>query len=81
MVQIPILRHTVTHPSDFRTLRMLDLDEDGLLQQRELRGLADLMGFDGSDADWAQQYQQLCADMKVQKSQAQQRMNARSYRS
>ncbi|CAJ1339307.1 unnamed protein product [Effrenium voratum] len=52
-----------------QVFRMLDLDEDGLLQQRELRGLADLMGFDGSDADWAQQYQQLCADMKVQKSQ------------
>jgi len=39
---------------------MLDRDRDGLLQQRELMGLARLMGFNFTEDDWAVEYHDLC---------------------
>ena len=45
-----------------QVFRCLDHDGDGRLAQTELKGLATLMGFDGRDSEWIQEYQQLCAD-------------------
>lgn len=49
-----------------QVFRMLDRDRDGLLQQRELMGLARLMGFNFTEDDWAVEYHDLCRDMSIQ---------------
>eukprot|EP00930_Biecheleria_cincta_P068753 TRINITY_DN5655_c0_g1_i1.p1 TRINITY_DN5655_c0_g1~~TRINITY_DN5655_c0_g1_i1.p1 ORF type:complete len:1890 (-),score=285.46 TRINITY_DN5655_c0_g1_i1:712-5883(-) len=48
---------------------ILDLDRNGFLAAMEIWRMADKMGFKGSEADWAQEYQQLCADNGVDGSQ------------
>lgn len=49
-----------------QVFRMLDRDRDGLLQQRELMGLARLMGFNFSEDEWRSEYLELCSDMEIQ---------------
>ncbi|CAE7267175.1 unnamed protein product [Symbiodinium necroappetens] len=48
-----------------QVFRMLDVDGDQRLTKVELKGLADLMGFEGAEADWLQEYRLLCADSHV----------------
>jgi len=48
-----------------QVFRMLDVDCDQRLTKVELKGLADLMGFEGAEADWLQEYRLLCADSHV----------------
>ena len=52
-----------------QVFRMLDHDRDERLAQTELKGLANLMGFEGADSDWMQEYRHLCANSRVQESQ------------
>jgi Ca2+-binding EF-hand superfamily protein len=38
-----------------------DADGDGILNEREMHVFAAMTGFDGTEADWAEEYQLLCA--------------------
>jgi len=37
-----------------------DIDRDGSLNEQEMRGFGALNGFEGTDAEWAEQYRSLC---------------------
>lgn len=43
----------------------IDLDGDGRLNQDEMRHFAFLVGFEGSDADWQEEYLKLCEEHGV----------------
>lgn len=43
---------------------VLDKDGDGFLYDMELRRFAEKFGFDGSDIEWAEEYQSLCTEYR-----------------
>lgn len=45
-----------------RIFRRCDKDGDGHLKKAEMRDLAGLVGFDGSDEEWAEEYEKLCSE-------------------
>eukprot|EP00448_Togula_jolla_P018738 CAMPEP_0170591226 /NCGR_PEP_ID=MMETSP0224-20130122/12290_1 /TAXON_ID=285029 /ORGANISM="Togula jolla, Strain CCCM 725" /LENGTH=484 /DNA_ID=CAMNT_0010915075 /DNA_START=134 /DNA_END=1588 /DNA_ORIENTATION=+ len=45
--------------------RACDTDGDGWLRERELRKFGDLLGFEGSDEDWSEEYRLICMDNKA----------------
>lgn len=56
--------HAQANRSELKTelFKLLDRDGNGFLYSTELRGLAESMGFEGSDSDWTQDYVMLCTD-------------------
>lgn len=45
-----------------RLFRRCDADCDGVLKQAEMRELAALVGFEGTDDEWREEYEQLCSE-------------------
>jgi len=45
------------------TFRLFDADGDGFLYDSELRKFALSFGFDGGDAEWAQEYGMICSEL------------------
>jgi len=48
---------------------VLDKDGDGFLYDRELRAFADSFGFDGSEFEWAEEYNNLCTEYRCSPAQ------------
>mmetsp|Transcript_108916 Transcript_108916/g.308024 ORF Transcript_108916/g.308024 Transcript_108916/m.308024 type:complete len:686 (+) Transcript_108916:3-2060(+) len=45
--------------------RACDVDKDGVLSEKEMRGFARHTGFEGTAEEWANEYRSLCADSKT----------------
>jgi len=43
----------------------VDANGDGKLHKEEMRSLADLVGFEGSDEEWTEEYEKLCSEHGV----------------
>merc|ERR1719162_1671180 len=48
-----------------RLFKKCDKDSDGSLKQNEMRELAALVGFEGTDDEWMQEYEKLCEEQGV----------------
>lgn len=48
-----------------RLFRKCDRDGDGVLSRAEMRELAGLVGFDGTDDEWGEEYQKLCDEQGI----------------
>jgi Ca2+-binding EF-hand superfamily protein len=48
-----------------KLFNVVDLDIDQYLNRKEMKNLASVLGFDGEDGEWAQEYSKLCENTKA----------------
>jgi len=49
-----------------RLFRKCDSDEDGFLDKADMRILASLVGFEGTDAEWDEEFEKLCTEHSLE---------------
>lgn len=48
-----------------KLFKIVDKDEDQFLKRKEMQSLASVLGFDGTDAEWEEEYKKLCETAKT----------------